>query len=108
MFFAKGLFATDFFFDAVLTAVDFGAPPTPIIESVGDLDEGAVGDGFFIFLVEGDTLFEEVEKMLRVGERLGVWGFVLANGLTEGDLLLADVLNKFRVGERLGEDVTFG
>ena len=54
MFFAKDPFVTDFFFDAALTAVDFGGPPTPIIESVGDLDEGAVGDDFFAFL--DDTL----------------------------------------------------
>jgi hypothetical protein len=51
-FFANGFFATAFLFDTALTTFDFGAPPTPIIESVGDLDEGAVGDGFFV-LVEG-------------------------------------------------------
>ena len=61
----------DFLFDAALTTLDFGAPPTPMIESVGDLDEAVVGDGFFALVVEGDIL-GALEKMLSVGERFVV------------------------------------
>mmetsp|Transcript_19937 Transcript_19937/g.32745 ORF Transcript_19937/g.32745 Transcript_19937/m.32745 type:complete len:273 (+) Transcript_19937:400-1218(+) len=85
-----------------------------MIESVGDLDEGVVGDGFFTLPVEEDTLgddnLEALENMLRVGERFGVGYFAFANFLAEGELLWpADVLNKLRVGERFGGgDVAFG
>jgi len=100
-FFVNGFFATDFLFDAALTTFDFGAPPTPIIESVGDLDEGAVGDGFFV-LVEG-TL-GELKNILRVGERFGV---VDLGGVGDSFFtLVGDTLGALekilRVGERFG------
>ena len=100
-FFVNGFFTADFLFDAALATFDFGAPPTPIIESVGDLDEGAVGDGFFV-LVEG-TL-GELENILRVGERFGV---VDLGGVGDSFFtLVGDTLGALekilRVGERFG------
>ena len=66
------------------------------------MDLGGVGDSFFTLV--GDTL-GALEKILRVGERFGVWDFGLAKGFAEADLLCpAEVLNKLSVGERLGDD----
>ena len=71
MVLADDFFATDFLFGVALTALDFGAAPTPMIDSVGDLDEAVVGDGFFALVVEGNIL-GALEKMLSVGERFVV------------------------------------
>jgi len=91
-----------FFFEAVLTTIDLGGAPTPIKESVGDLDEGAVGDGFFT-VVDEDTL-GALEKMLRVGERSGACDCFAEADLRDPD----EVLNKLRVGEGLVDGNFFG